>query len=428
MPDPITEVSTDSIMGILDDGSSIESPAETSSPEVDAILSPSEPEPVTPAASATPAPAEPSQPAEQAPATPALAPPPDVVFDEEIGPPTVTEQNGEKEWHWKESRARTIYAGYEEARKYREIAATPEEADGHRQRYIDHLAMAADLRSGDPARVDRFLSYWGQQAPTATLAQQLIRSSRTSNPEVYAAMSTEVLADAAERFYKEYAAMSNRGSEEAQRILYGAQLLEWLVKGEFRQSDNIQAPDPTAERLADIQRRENALRQTETQRIQATQQSFRQSTDTEIRRVVSEDIDAALKPIEHLKKDQPLVYNAARTELYNSVRSATGSDQAFNTLFRIKYEEALGKLNDEGRKEIVAIFRQRAARAISAAKAKVINSVGQSVVRQSQQTHQRAEESSDRKEAGGGAPSPSRLPSQLAARDVAGKINEILGI
>jgi hypothetical protein len=443
MPD--FELSTDSIMGILDDAPvtpspAADTPAPVETPAPDPLGGLESPEtPPTPDRQGLPVPPDSSdEPAVEPDAKPAADPaaeakpstaPTDVQFDDEVGAPDVVERDGEKEWHWKESRARTIYAGYEESKKYREIAPTVEEATSHRAAYIDHLAMAADLRSNDPARVNRFLNYWGQQAPIANVAQQLLETSRTSNPEVYAAMSTSVLADAAERFYREYAALPNRGSEEAQRLLYGAQLLEWLTKGEYRQPDAIQAPDPVAERLADIQRRENAVRKVETDRIQAARTNFRQTTDSEIRRAISTDIEEALKPIAGLKKNQPLVYNAAVAELQKTIRSVVGADQQWNTMFRLRYEQALGgKLSDEDRAALVTMFRNRAYRAIATAKAKVINSVGKTVVQQSQETHQRMDELSKRKEAGGGAPSRPTLPNQLAGKDVASKINEILGI
>ncbi len=373
------------------------------------------------------------QPAEERvekPAEKPAEPKPEGEFDDEVGAPRVVEYEGKKEWHWPESRAKTIYAGYEEAKKYREIAPTLQEAGVHRDAYVDQLAMHSHLRSGDPEKIQHFVNYWNRQAPKSmgVLTTRMVEAARTSNPEVYQSVVAGSLRDVADQFYREYAATPNKeASEEAAKLLFAAQMLDWYLGSEFKPSDAVKPVDPVAERLAEVERREAEVEKFHAERAQSAWNNFSAAVNANIRSGVQADIDDALKPIENLKKDQPLVYKAAASELREAVRAAIEADKSWGTLYGLKHEDAKRTMSDKDRKELVTMYRLRARRAISAVRSKVLSSVGSSVVSQSEQEHKRLEEASRRKETKGGAPSPQKVRTDdLQGKTLDEKVKAIL--
>lgn len=427
------ELSADAVLDILDEPGAPDTPDPTPSNEDVAgpegvIEEPAEEPQEQPAEE--PAPDEPAAPAAK-PEKSGEAEKPEGDFDEEVGPPRVVEQDGKKEWHWSESRARTIYSGYEEAKKYREIAPTVEEATKHRNAFIDNLAMHSHFRSGDPTKLDHFINYWNRQSPQnmAALTGRMVEVARASNHPIYGEVSKVALRDVADQFYREYASSPNKEtSEEAQKFLFTAQMLDWFLGGEFRAPENIKAQDPVAERLAAVERREREVQQFHTERAQAAWNQFSEGLNSEIRSGVSDEIAQALEPIKHLKKDQPLVYKAAAGELREAVKKAIAADESWRTLYGLRHDEARRSMNDNDRKELAALYRNRARRAISSAKAAVLNSVGSSITKQSEQEHKRLAESGQRKETRGSAPSPARLPNSTQGKTLDEKVKNILGL
>ncbi len=428
----VGELSPDSVLDILDEPDTPESPEPTppkagGKPEevVEPALEPKEPK--TEEQTAEPA-AKPEKSGE------VEGEKPEGDFDEEVGPPRVVEQDGKKEWHWSESRARTIYSGYEEAKKYREVAPTVEEAGKHRDAFIDQRVMHSHFRSGDPAKLDHFINYWNRQSPQgmAAMTGRMVEFARATKSPVYSEVAKVTVRDVADEFYREYAAIpSKETSEDAQKLLFAAQMLEWFLGGEFRPPEAIKAPDPVAERLAAVERREREVQQFHSERAQAAWTNFSNGLNSEIRTGVSEEINEALKPIEHLKKgekDQQLLYKAAAGELREAVKKAIASDKPWRTLYSLRHEEAQQNMSDKDRKDLTALYKDRARRAISSAKAAVLSSVGASVIKQSEQEHQRLTESGRRKETRGSAPSPARLPSSTEGKTLSEKVNSILGL
>ncbi len=423
------DLTPDAVLSILDDPgestpSGEETPVEKSTPAEQPVEKPVEKPAEQPKETETEEqPSEKPEPVE---------PKPEGEFDEEVGAPRVSEEDGKKEWHWPESRAKTIYAGYEEAKKYREVAPTIQEAQVHRDAYVDQLAMHSHLRSGDPAKLEHFVNYWNRQAPQSMgiLTNRLVEIARTGNPQVYQNVVAGTLQDVADQFYRDYAATPDKEkSEEAQKLLFAARMLDWYLGKEYKSEGAIKPVDPVAERLAEVERREEDVRKFHAERAQTAWNNFSGAVNANIRSGVQADIDEALKSIENLKKDQPLIYKTAANELREAVRAAIDADKSWSTLYSLRYEDAKRSMSDKDRKELITMYRTRARRAISAVRAKVLSSVGSSVVSQSEQEHKRLAEAAGRKETRGSAPSPQKVSTKdLQGKTLDDKVKTILGL
>lgn len=424
-----SELTPDAVLSILDEPGESTPVEETPEPAAaeQPVEQPAE-TPVEPEKEETKTEEKPQESTEEKPAEKV----PEGEFDEETGPPRVTEENGKKEWHWEESRAKTIYAGYKEAKQYRDVAPTVQEAQVHRDAYVDNVAMHAHFRSGDPNKIDHFIKYWNRQAPQSmnVVAERLFQESRQNNPTVYQGMVKTTLQDVADQFFHEYAGIPDKeNSEEARKLLFAGRMLHWYLGQEWPDEHNIPAQDPTAERLAEVERREADVKKFHEDRVQSQWGGFTNVVNMGIRAAVQADIDEALKPIADLKKTQPLVWKAATNELRDAIRKAISADKSWNTLYGLKYEESKRTMSDADRKDLVTMYRNRARRAIGSVKAKVLSSVGTSVVSQSEQEHKRLEEASKRKEPKGSAPTPAKVGSKdLQGKTLEEKISTILGV
>jgi hypothetical protein len=355
-------------------------------------------------------------------------------FDSEIGPPRVTESGGKKEWRWPENRAKTIYAGYEEAKKFRDIAATPEEAGIYRNAYVDLLAMSNHLRSNDPGKVDRVLDYWHKQSGGKSLEDGVVRmvSDAKAFPTLRKAVSEEILRSVAEEFYSEYQNAGNKDSEEAQKFLFGARVLDWRRTGSYRSDEEVSRlpkPDPADERLAEANRKMKEVEDFRASQAKEAWNAWNNSTQEETRKGLFSDVEAALKPIEHLKKDKPRMYKAAVDDLMGEVRKAIEADASFRSLYSLRTEEAARSMSADDRKNLVDMFRNRARRVINGSATTVINGLGVDLQKTSQETHERLAKGQDRKEAGGKAPSRTKVASPTSdLKTVGAKVNKLLGL
>jgi len=379
---------------------------------------------------------EPAQAAEETEPLPIEEIQPEGEFDPDIGPPRVTKQGDKIEWHVPMEKGRMLYDAVARTRKYEEAAETPELAAEHADTYVATAKMHADLASGDPARAGYFFDYWTSKYPQGigSIAGNMYDRLSASNPDAATAMRSNVVQRVAEEFYKQYASQPDKESDIAQKYLYGAQILDWMLTGSYTPPESIKPADLADERLADINRREAALQRSRNESIQASQNHFKSTTNAEIRKQFSAAIEAALKPIDHIKTDQPLVYKAAVNELRDAVASAIDADKRWTELFAIDYDAALKNLTPEGQAKLVSQYMARAKRSMGVLVAKVISGVGTSFKAKSAETHAKlsAVEAAGKKEVTGTAahraPTVTNKQYEEAAKnkDVAGAIKALL--
>jgi len=358
---------------------------------------------------------------------------PEGEFDAEVGPPRLVEYEGKKEWHYPEAKARLLNELAREARQFHEVVESPEAARQLVEQALELSAMQEYYQSNEPAKVDEFLSYWGRRSPETlvTIARRLAERARLENVPAYEAMGTTIIGDLRDLFYQEYAALPDKTGEDAERYLFGAQILDWFLGGTFKAPDQIQPIDPVQQRLTEVEQRERGLRAEMSRRSEAAWGGWRDQTDAEVRKGVFAIVDQALEPIAALKGQ--FVYKAARNELAQAIREAVSQDRIFIQRFGIRYDQSRRTRSAEDRKALVDMYSARARRAIALVKAKVITEASQAAVQQSQDIHARQEVAQRRTDLspGGPAKSPQVVNPKYAKakeeKDLEGMVKALVG-
>lgn len=403
MPDLNTEgtqESTSMISNILDASLAAEAPTELA-PEL-------KPEP-TPLEAA---PEKPEKPAE-VPAKPdesELEPEPQLAegeFDPEIGAPQVTVKDGKETWHYTKQRGQALHAGFVEAKKYKEVAPTLEDAQKHADAYVDQVQMIESLQSGDPNGAANFMDYWARVAPegVARAALKYIESAPYHNPQAYSAVEQVVIGRARDFFYGEWAKHPDKTSLPAEQLRFAYQAFNTYLTGETGDADPSKVPSATDERLREIERREQALIKQDRTRSEQARSELDQGIRTELRQAVTEEIEKSLESAKELKKERPLIWKAMLNELQDAVRKSIVADKRWSALFQMAYERTLRERNNQTRTDLVTDYRNRARRVIAAAATGIIDSATAGIVEKSAATHEQlaASEAAGKKAPGGAA-------------------------
>jgi hypothetical protein len=289
---------------------------------------------------------------------------------------------------------------------------TPEEAQQYLAATADLELMTADLSSGDPERVQRFVEHWGQAAPEALplLAEAALTAAVRANPQFYQQLQSSLISDTIQGLYRQVAALRNTNPGEFRKQLYAVQMLDWMINGDYRDAAELeQAPqeesDPRLQRLQQLEAEE--LRRAEAARSMAID-SFNQRLSNTMAEIRESVISKALAPVAASFEGRPTLLGAIKDTLVRSAVDEMRSDQLFMARFTAARDRAFQSGDENALNSAMQIYNERFSRAVRGMRDKVIREVTGQLVAQNQATHQALEKSSQRREPGstGAAPNP----------------------
>lgn len=339
-------------------------------------------------------------------------------FDEDAEPPL--DADG-KNVTVRSARMKELYANHKAFKQISDFAPTVEAARAHYETATDMRRMAADFQSADPASIDSFIGFWGQQSPQGinTLADRLPQYLQSTAPQVYEGLQSKILGDIVEGNYVS-AAQSGDPND-----LYRAQMFEWTQTGKWRDAANVKAPDPLAEREAKVAQAEQAQQQRQQQEQAAVVKQWTDGTYSHIRTSIDKETDSVLG--EAAKKFEAPILQMLKNQIRAEVTERIKADPEFSTNYNIDFMKAVkSQRNDQTRQQLSDLYLSRVRPIIKAVAKPLVSSATKTVVDQNKAVHDRAQQSQAKTATGGGRPVPrSATPAARPGATLSDQIDAI---
>lgn len=296
----------------------------------------------------------------------------------------------------------------------------------------DTVAMEADLESGDPERVGNFLKYWTNEAPQAipALVERGIVAMRESAPEAFAELQGAFNENLLDGLYARAAQFKQANDPQFKDFVYAVQVLDWSLRGDYREVDSLSAPDPLDERLQKIQEAEQRQQEQRNSMAQAQTAQWVKSVNNSLSTVISTEVDGALKDLAATFESRPRLFNSVKMSLVQAAKADMKADRNWLIQFNRVKEQAMRTRDPRAVKSLTDLYQTRFARALKTHRREVIREATGAELTNNQSAHDRANNAAKRKEpSGGGSPKPlnanQALEKARSARDVDGMLNAL---
>jgi glycosidase len=365
---------------------------------------------------------EPDDQAPPQPATPAGPPAPAPAAGANLPEGAQMSQDG-KRINIEVPRWNSIYAGHKFAQEVQQFAPTVQEAQQQYLRANDLRHMHADFTSGDPQNIDEFLNYWESQSPEG-FAAMAARAVERAPAAIREQMASGFLTSKADDLYSRAAETGDPND------LYRARMFEWSHTGQYR-TEAPAKPDPVASRLRDVERREQALQQTQQQQAERQWANWNKGTHDAIGGGLNGRIDQMLGDVKAKFADTPELFNALRNQIRLQVIQGVEQDQEWLRNFNLDFRGARRTMSPGDRQALVNSYLAKADQILTAKAAPLIRQATAKLVQQNQTEHARQQRGADRRgSAAPGAPVKRSIAStkQRTEMSLDEKIDADMGI
>lgn len=280
--------------------------------------------------------------------------------------------------------------------------------------YTSLLEMTADLESGNPDKIGNFVDYWSQANPDALIGiiDHGVARLRESQPEAYRELSGVFAKQIIDDFY--IRAAQFKGKPEYDDLVFAAQTLEYELTGNYRDGNEVVAPDPVDQRLERARRiEEEAQRRAEESR-RAEVGRIKQELDLSLNEAVSASLNEGLSRITDAFKSKPNLLNSIRKSVNDAARGAMKGDRAWLLQFQRSYGDAVRSGRPESIKAVAEMFKQRYDRAVKQVRAPIIKEATGSVMDGSAQRHAAHQSQASKTEpTGSGSAKPNKASAAI---------------
>lgn len=302
----------------------------------------------------------------------------------------------------------TLYRVYKQARDIERVwgkLPNAEEFQGIARTALAVEEMAADVASGDPDRVSRFVDHWLGQSPDALphVIDHAVSKLKAGNPELYTQFQGVIAKDAVNRMYAHAAQLKAAGNPDHEKFLYAAQMSDWFLNQDYKDAselEKLQPADPRMERLERLEREAAERRQREQE---AAVRAFQSKTNTELMSARNTALDESLKTVGQYFADRPETFSHIKKSLSEKAVEEMRSDNLFQSRFRTAIDRAR-RSGDEGAfKAVVDLYRERFSRAVRNHQQAIVREATVRTTEQNKATHNALSRQAAKKEPAGAA-------------------------
>ena len=274
----------------------------------------------------------------------------------------------------------------------------------------DFELMEADVVSGDPDRVGKFVDHWTGKAPEAlpAIIDHAVAKLKTSDPETYAGFQSVIAGEVMNGLYSKVASMRQSSSpEDFAKNLHAVQMVDWLLNQNYREATELDMPqsqeDPRDRRLAELEQ-EKAQREQAT-RVDSTR-AFNQGIANELTTARASAVDESLARIAPSFETRPRMFSAIKESLAKAAVEEMKADSLFQARFTAARDRAFRSGKQEDAAALAKLYRERFTRGVRNHRDAVIREVTSQVTEQNKATHSALGRQAEKREPGGAA-SPS---------------------
>jgi hypothetical protein len=299
-------------------------------------------------------------------------------------------------------------------RKLNEVLpnVTTEQIVAADQRATALHAMEADLLSGEPGNVARFVGHFNRMAPQGVEAMAHVMTSDAfaqANPTAYAAINGRISEKISGDLYEMASKEADKDAQAA--LLYAAQVIDHKAGRSWKRSaaDTTPASDPLADRTAALDAKEREFHNRQNTEAAQKWQTWQNDSMKELTGDLEKTIAGTLE--KHIDKNtQALLYEGAESQMGKAIANAYQKNAALQNSIRALTQKAQFSSASEReniRKELRTAYRQFVDSVITANKARIIREAGGVVGEQSESRHAKFAKAAAAKEpTSGGAPTP----------------------